>query len=1658
MVAVDITKPTITGYGGNGNKNAGRQSRNQAFNAGNRNDDSNQIIQHVPRTESTSGKANFRCYNCNEKGHCSLDCQKPRVRDAKYFREQMSLAMKDEAESNLNSEENDFILDTLYGEETMEELTAIAVSEVNASSKVHEQMRHEKRKTIIQTSDDDQIDSNIIFDDPYVENIGGTSDHDSNDHDEYHKIQELETCKDRVKLFELKTIQCSKYKETCEELKRKIRNDKNTIERILKEKDSIQSDFFKVENEKIIIQHETQLAKKDFKERENQYLEDICDLEEKLTGLGYKNPERLKKAITAQPKMYDREKLHSAKLIIDSPDSEETLEDVEESRLKMINKMNKDLLITIFELKNKLKAVDKGKHVNTKFAKSNTLGTLLCVTPLPKNIAIKAKKVSNSKVNADRSKPVTSHPTPTNDQDVFLLSHEKCVAPYDLSRNSSVTRALFTTPIAVKSKNLGATFVVAKSRLSVAKTPTTTNKVSSVLLSPDSSQSRTLSNYIKKLQQVESGKNGLNSSKALIGHPRVKLLNHFLVKQRVVIQLVLWIVDSGCSKHMVGNLQQLRNFVEKFIGTVRFRNDHFAAITGYGDYVQGNLTICYVYYVEGLRHNLFSVRQFCDGDLEVAFRSNMCYVRNLEGDDLLTGSRDSNLYTIFIFEMTASSPVCLMSRATLTKSWLWHRRLSHLNFGTINQLMSKDLVNGLPKFKYNKDRLCSACEQGTDNAKISRKRSKSDKHGHGNGRAHKEDNKVEEIKVIEKHVMMLESTTSILEHSTGDRAVFAKVKHLHSIPTLKKSYDSEGFLDVSMKYVVDLWVLIEERLVWLDIEGIPLMAWSNDYIKRVARVWGEVVYMDDEEDDNMCSARVCVESIKKEIVMAHLEVDVEGKWYNIRVKEIKKRGEINENSAKNSSPSRPLGFESHLRKPPSSPMADSTAAEGQQNAASAAVGVTKAAPTRSDQNSRMGSDKSEGRGEHIGFRMWEGKKWRKWGSSNCISPLLNIQCMRSGENKGKKGWLKKLRHEYSINFFGIQETKMVNIDLLSIRSIWGNSHFDYASSLTRGLSGDERFGSQFDSSMTNDFNDFIEENDLIDPPLGGYQYTWVNKMATKMSKINRFLLSERVTDSFPNIVATILDKGIPDHRPIMLHEVTNDYGPTPFRFFHSWLDCADFEELVTTSWTSDYSGDLNPMYLVKKKLQRLKNLIKSWSDDKRKKAKEDKHVLSQKIVEVEKKADLGMASKEELNARQGKEGFLLYGESRWMASGKRTRIGLKLSSSKEKFKPFAVWDCGSDKSPGPDGFMFDFCKRFWHVLEPNIVRVVTYFHRSNKFPKGCNSSFITLILKVAGPVFIKDYRLISFIRSMYKIIGKLLANRLAKVVGDLISSEQSAFVKGRQIMDGPMILNEILNWYKKEKRKTLVFKVDFEKAYDTVCWDFLQEVMAKMGFGVKWCAWIRGCLTSSRASVLVNGSPIDEFLIHKGLRQGDPLSPFLFILVMEALHMLIERAKTANLVHGIRLDMAGTMLDNKNANLDDFVSKKVGDGRQTKFWEELWIGDRPLKVEFSRIFKLDIEISGLPLVYVVQSLCSLASDHDRWGGLGDCGRGLLESIPSSVSNVVRLIEGLQACEQTSVTAEGRLEIAMSCACGGPNSGSSGIPPQFQDHLANRQVLVDFVHV
>nr|GEW84600.1 copia protein [Tanacetum cinerariifolium] len=161
-----------------------------------------------------------------------------------------------------------------------------------------------------------------------------------------------------------------------------------------------------------------------------------------------------------------------------------------------------------------------------------------------------------------------------------------------------------------------------------------------------------------------------------------------------IVQIYLWIIESGCSKHIMGNHALLTNFMEKFFRTVLFGNNDFAVIAGYGDVVIGSMKITKVYYVEGLIHNLFSVGQFCDNGLEVALRKSTCFVRNEDGVDFLFGDRSSNLNNIALNDIASNSSACLLAKASSSQSLLWHQRLSHLNFTTINNLVKNNLVRG----------------------------------------------------------------------------------------------------------------------------------------------------------------------------------------------------------------------------------------------------------------------------------------------------------------------------------------------------------------------------------------------------------------------------------------------------------------------------------------------------------------------------------------------------------------------------------------------------------------------------------------------------------------------------------------------------------------------------------------------------------------------------------------------------------------------------------------------------------------------------------------------------------------------------------------------------------------------------------------------------
>ncbi|KAI3794371.1 hypothetical protein L1987_37001 [Smallanthus sonchifolius] len=245
--------------------------------------------------------------------------------------------------------------------------------------------------------------------------------------------------------------------------------------------------------------------------------------------------------------------------------------------------------------------------------------------------------------------------------------------------------------------------------------------------------------------------------------------------------------------------------------------------------------------------------------------------------------------------------------------------------------------------------------------------------------------------------------------------------------------------------------------------------------------------------------------------------------------------------------------------------------------------------------------------------------------------------------------------------------------------------------------------------------------------------------------------------------------------------------------------------------------------------------------------------------------------------------------------------------SKEEIKS-AVFECGDERAPGPDGLNFKFIKHFWPLFEEDFENVFREFFFSGRLNCGSGSSFISLVPKVKDPVSLNNFRPINLVGVLSKTISKVLTNRMRKVLHEVISDSQSAFITGKHILDGPLIVNEIINWLKKKKSRAFILKIDFEKAYDNVNWDFVESSLSQMGFPQRWCVWVRGILRSARSSVLVNGAPTFEFQCSKGMRQGDPLSPFLFLTVMEALSCMIEKAYGAGVIKGIRLPNKGPVV------------------------------------------------------------------------------------------------------------------------------------------------------
>ncbi|CAK8576836.1 unnamed protein product [Lathyrus sativus] len=279
----------------------------------------------------------------------------------------------------------------------------------------------------------------------------------------------------------------------------------------------------------------------------------------------------------------------------------------------------------------------------------------------------------------------------------------------------------------------------------------------------------------------------------------------------------------------------------------------------------------------------------------------------------------------------------------------------------------------------------------------------------------------------------------------------------------------------------------------------------------------------------------------------------------------------------------------------------------------------------------------------------------------------------------------------------------------------------------------------------------------------------------------------------------------------------------------------------------------------------------------------------------------------------------------------------------------AVFNYDGNKCPDVDGFNFKFIKSCWDTVGQDLSNCILDFFKTGVLPKMFASSFISLVPKIFNPQQFEDFRPITLVSYITKVISKMLACILSKVIHKLISPSQTAFIPGRQIYDGILLANEITDYAKRFNKELLFFKADFAKSYDCVDWSYLDEMLVKMVFSPNWLKWIRGFVFNSYISILINGSPSKDFKVGRGLKQGDPLAPFLFAIVAEGLSCLVRAATAGNLLTEFKIN------DQASVSMLQFAYKTllIGDGSVMNIWAfkavmrvfELIFG---LKINFSK--------------------------------------------------------------------------------------------------------------
>ncbi|XP_077246168.1 uncharacterized protein LOC143886076 [Tasmannia lanceolata] len=383
-------------------------------------------------------------------------------------------------------------------------------------------------------------------------------------------------------------------------------------------------------------------------------------------------------------------------------------------------------------------------------------------------------------------------------------------------------------------------------------------------------------------------------------------------------------------------------------------------------------------------------------------------------------------------------------------------------------------------------------------------------------------------------------------------------------------------------------------------------------------------------------------------------------------------------------------------------------------------------------------------------------------------------------------------------------------------------------------------------------------------------------------------------DLFPGARQIAIEHSVSDHCPVILDPQMESWGPSPFRFEIAWLKFPMMTEKLGGWWGECYASGSSDV-VIGTKLRYVEKKLKEWKVENIKTSEARLVWLRAKIRELKLKVNANSATVDEM---------LEVNKCCIIPEGVNFN-SLLVEDANNLERPFSEEEVEKglssmvgDKAPGSDGFCMAFFQSCWDYVKGDVMRFFREFFDGLELDCGTCSTFIALIPKVKGASSIGEFRPISFVGCLYKLLAKILASRLKLVMPLIFSDYQLAFVSKRQILDCSLIANETIDYYAKCGRSGVVCKLDMEKAYDRVEWHYLDYVMGRMGFEGKWRAWMAKCISSPWFSILINGSPFGYFKSSRGLRQGDPLSPFLFVMVAETLNRLIAKGSVAKLMQG----------------------------------------------------------------------------------------------------------------------------------------------------------------